>query len=52
MTNYVCPMHPDIKSDRACACSKCGMKLEQREDDRTTTGSQPKGKQDPKRERP
>jgi len=24
---YVCPMHPEIKSDKPGACSKCGMKL-------------------------
>lgn len=25
---YVCPMHPDIKSDKLAKCSKCGMNLE------------------------
>jgi hypothetical protein len=27
-TAYVCPMHPEITSDTAADCSKCGMKLE------------------------
>ncbi len=26
--NYVCPMHPDIKSDKPAQCSECGMDLE------------------------
>lgn len=25
---YVCPMHPDIRSDRPIECPRCGMKLE------------------------
>ncbi|MEK7520894.1 MAG: heavy metal-binding domain-containing protein, partial [Patescibacteria group bacterium] len=24
---YVCPMHPEIKSDRPGVCPKCGMNL-------------------------
>jgi hypothetical protein len=24
---YVCPMHPDVTSDRPAKCSKCGMAL-------------------------
>ncbi|HEX8325739.1 MAG TPA: heavy metal-binding domain-containing protein [Tepidisphaeraceae bacterium] len=24
---YVCPMHPEVTSDRAIACPKCGMRL-------------------------
>jgi Heavy metal binding domain len=24
---YVCPMHPDVTSDKAGKCSKCGMAL-------------------------
>lgn len=43
MTNYACPMHPDIQSDRPGNCSKCGMKLEQTEDTRSTTGAKKKG---------
>lgn len=26
-TNYTCPMHPEITSDKAGKCSKCGMNL-------------------------
>src|SRR3990170_1202623 len=26
--NYTCPMHPDVKSDKAGRCPKCGMNLE------------------------
>jgi hypothetical protein len=25
---YVCPMHPDVKSDKPGKCPKCGMNLE------------------------
>lgn len=25
---YVCPMHPEAKSDKPGKCSKCGMNLE------------------------
>lgn len=25
--NYVCPMHPDVTSDKAGKCPKCGMDL-------------------------
>ncbi len=25
---YTCPMHPDVKSDKAAACPKCGMDLQ------------------------
>ena len=25
---YVCPMHPDVKSDKPAQCSECGMDLE------------------------
>lgn len=39
MTTYSCPMHPDVQSDRPMTCSKCGMSLVQREEDRKTTGS-------------
>jgi Zn ribbon nucleic-acid-binding protein len=28
---FVCPMHPDQKSDKAGECSKCGMKMEKME---------------------
>jgi hypothetical protein len=45
--NYVCPKHPDVHADRPGNCSKCGSRLEQR-DDRTTTGSRPNK---PERER-
>jgi hypothetical protein len=27
-TQYSCPMHPDVLSDQAGNCPKCGMKLE------------------------
>lgn len=27
--SYSCPMHPDVKSDKAGKCAKCGMFLEQ-----------------------
>ena len=26
--SYVCPMHPEIKSDKPAQCSECGMDLE------------------------
>ena len=26
--NYVCPMHPDVISDKPGICSRCGMKLQ------------------------
>jgi hypothetical protein len=29
---YVCPMHADVKSDKAGKCTKCGMALEKRAD--------------------
>lgn len=25
--NYICPMHPDVTSDKPGSCPKCGMKL-------------------------
>ena len=25
--NYVCPMHPDMRSKSRCECPKCGMEL-------------------------
>lgn len=28
---YVCPMHPDITSDKAGSCSECGMDLVKQE---------------------
>ncbi len=31
MSNYVCPMHPEEKSDQPGQCSQCGMDLEPRE---------------------
>jgi hypothetical protein len=27
ITVYICPMHPEIQSDKPCNCPKCGMKL-------------------------
>ena len=27
---YTCPMHPEVKSDKAGKCPKCGMKLEKK----------------------
>jgi len=47
MTNYACPMHQDVQSDRPGNCSKCGMRLEQIEDRASTTSSR-KGKNEPK----
>jgi len=32
---FVCPMHPDQKSDKAGECSKCGMKMEKMETDKS-----------------
>jgi hypothetical protein len=48
MSNFSCPRHPEVQSDRPSTCSKCGTKLEQR-DDRSTTGARPR-KDDQKRE--
>lgn len=31
MTNYSCPMHPEVRSAQTGTCPKCGMKLEQQE---------------------
>lgn len=31
MTNYSCPMHPEVRSTQAGTRPKCGMKLEQQE---------------------
>ncbi len=28
MTVYICPMHPEVRSDRPANCPKCGMALE------------------------
>lgn len=28
---YVCPMHPEVQSDKPGRCHKCGMQLKQRE---------------------
>lgn len=47
---YTCPMHPDVQSDHPTSCSKCGMKLEQRDEGPSTTSSRT-GKQQPVRER-
>jgi hypothetical protein len=27
---YSCPMHPDVKSDKAGKCPRCGMALEKK----------------------
>jgi len=35
---YVCPMHPDVKSNEPGKCSKCGMNLVFREVKAETTG--------------
>jgi hypothetical protein len=50
MALYSCPMHPEVESDKPMNCSKCGMKLEQREEHPSTTSSRT-GKQQPVRER-
>lgn len=44
-TQFICPMHPDIKSDSPASCPKCGMRLTPAEGDsgRDQTG-QNKGK--------
>jgi hypothetical protein len=31
MANYSCPMHPDVTSQQPGSCSKCGMRLEQKQ---------------------
>jgi hypothetical protein len=49
--NYVCPKHPDIHSDRPGNCSKCGSKMEQRDDNRSTTGGSRPNKPERERER-
>lgn len=36
---YVCPMHPDVQSDKPGKCPKCGMKLEMREKHEHQEGS-------------
>ena len=33
---YACPMHPEVTSDKAGTCSKCGMDLEKVETSVTT----------------
>jgi hypothetical protein len=50
MTTYSCPIHEDVITDRPGNCSKCGMKLEQREEGPSTTSSRT-GKKQPERER-
>ena len=50
MKPYICPMHPDVTSDRPGSCPKCGMKLEQREEGPSTVGDR-SGKKQPERER-
>lgn len=45
MSNYVCPKHPEVQSERAGNCSKCGAKLEQSGATRTTTGGKEGGGQ-------
>lgn len=30
---YICPMHPEVKSDRSGKCPKCGMELVQNKED-------------------
>jgi hypothetical protein len=42
MTTYACPLHPEIESHRQVTCSRCGLKLEPREEERATTGRKPK----------
>lgn len=32
---YVCPMHPEVQSDKAGKCPRCGMKLVPREPKKT-----------------
>lgn len=49
MATYSCPMHPDMHSDHPGSCSKCGMKLEQVEESKTTTSART-GKKQPERE--
>lgn len=38
---YICPMHPDVQSDKPGKCPKCGMKLQLRE--KTITPKKEKG---------
>lgn len=36
---YVCPMHPDVTSDKPVKCSKCGMKLVKKDNAQTSGGA-------------
>lgn len=35
-------MHPEVQSTQPSTCSRCGMKLEPRVEERATTGRKPK----------
>jgi DNA-directed RNA polymerase subunit RPC12/RpoP len=50
MQTFICPVHPDVQSDRPLQCPRCGMRLERLEE-RPTTTSPRAGKQQPTRER-
>ena len=36
MKMYVCPMHPDVTSDKPGKCSKCGMDLKEKKTTETS----------------
>ncbi len=41
--NYVCPMHPDVQSDKPGECPKCGMTLKQAAHEEMSSGDSHKG---------
>jgi hypothetical protein len=45
-TQYSCPMHSDVTSDKAGKCSKCGMDLTNNKTTRTLQNTKAKAKKD------
>ncbi|HUJ57737.1 MAG TPA: heavy metal-binding domain-containing protein [Kofleriaceae bacterium] len=43
MQTFMCPRHPDVHSDRAGQCPKCGGKLEMKQEEQTSRGGKPPG---------